>query len=78
MPVDDVVVAAREVASVESLDLDDAGTEIGQVPGGQRGGDGLLDGDDRDALQREHHDAFFAARTRPPPMMRRWISLVPS
>ena len=40
------VVAAREVAAVDPLDLDDAGAEVGELPGGERRGDGLFDGDD--------------------------------
>ena len=77
--VDHVVVAAREVAPVDPLHLDHPGAEVRQVPGRQRGGHGLFDGHDGDAVERQAHDAFFWAwRTRAPPMMRRWISLVPS
>ena len=46
--VDDVVVAAGEVAAVDAFDLDHARAEVGEVAGGQRRGDGLLDGDDGD------------------------------
>lgn len=45
------VVAAREVTAVDPLDLDDPGPEIGELPGGEGGRDGLFDGDDGDALQ---------------------------
>ena len=73
-----VVVAAGQVTTLDPLDLDDAGTEIGEVARGQRSRDRLLERDDGDAFQGQHQDAFFAARTSPPPMIRRWISLVPS
>ena len=56
--VDDVVVAAREVAAVDAFHLDDAGPEVGEVAGGQRGSDGLLDRDDGDALEWKAHDAL--------------------
>lgn len=47
------VVTAGEVTAVRALDLDDPGAEVGELPGGERGGDGLLDGDDGDAVQGE-------------------------
>ena len=76
---DDMVVATREIAAVDALDLDDACPEIGEVTGGKRCGDRLLDRDDRHPLERKGHDALRCAwRTSPPPMIRRWISLVPS
>jgi hypothetical protein len=52
--VDDVVIAAREVTAVDSLHLDDASTEIGQVPRCQRGGHGLFEGDDDHPVERKH------------------------
>ncbi len=78
--VHDMVVVAGEVAAVDSFDLDHAGAEVGQVPCCHRSGYGLLEGDDGDAVEWLRHNAFFfsAKRTRPPPIMRRWISLVPS
>ena len=78
--VDHVVVAAGEVPSVDALDLDHPRAEVGEIAGGQRGSDSLLDGDDGDAVEWKTHDAFFwaCAHQSPPPMMRRWISLVPS
>ncbi|GAA3307441.1 hypothetical protein GCM10020295_66310 [Streptomyces cinereospinus] len=45
------VVAAREVAAVDPLHLDHPGAEVGELPGGEGGGDGLFDGDDGDARQ---------------------------
>jgi len=36
-----IVVAAREVA-LGTLDLDDAGAEVGELAGGERGGDSLF------------------------------------
>jgi len=74
----DVVVAARQVATLDPLHLDDPRAEVCEVAGGEWCRHGLLEGDDGDALQRKAHDRFFAARTSPPPMMSRWISLVPS
>jgi hypothetical protein len=41
-PVDPLVVAAREVADVRPLHLDHARAEVGELPGGVRGGDRLL------------------------------------
>lgn len=80
-----MVVVPGEVALARPLDLDDASAEVSQVPGGERTGDGLFEGDDGDAGQGEcgvhvgrTHDFASSARTRPPPTMRRWISLVPS
>jgi hypothetical protein len=37
-----VVVVPGEVPAAGAFDLDDAGAEVGQVPGGERRGDGLL------------------------------------
>ena len=77
--VDHVVVAAGEVAPVDALHLDHPRAEVGEIAGGQWGSDSLLDGDDGNAVEWKTHDDFFWAwRTRAPPMMRRWISLVPS
>ena len=45
------VVPAGEVAAVDPLDLDDPGAEVGELPGGEGGRDGLLDGDDGDAVE---------------------------
>jgi hypothetical protein len=56
--VDHVVVAAREIASVDPLHLDHPGAEVRQVPGRQRGGHGLFDRHDGDAVQREAHAGF--------------------
>ncbi|MER6765122.1 MULTISPECIES: hypothetical protein [Amycolatopsis] len=50
---DYVVVLAGEVSAVCSFDLDHARAEIGESAGGQRGGDGLFDGDDGESVQRE-------------------------
>jgi hypothetical protein len=41
-PLDALVVAAGEVAHVGPLDLDDPRAEVGELPGGVRGGDRLL------------------------------------
>jgi hypothetical protein len=41
-PLDALVVAAGEVAHVGPFDLDDARAEVGELPGGVRGGDRLL------------------------------------
>src|SRR4029453_12205211 len=46
------VVAAREVAAVGTLDLDDAGAEIGELPRGERCRHCLLERDDRDVFER--------------------------
>ena len=50
---DGVVVRAREVTDTRAFDLDDAGTEIGQLATGERRGNRLLDGDDEKTVQRE-------------------------
>jgi hypothetical protein len=49
---DHAVVVAAGVTGARLLDLDDPGAEVGEVPGAQRGGDGLLEGQDGDAGQR--------------------------
>jgi hypothetical protein len=51
-PVDHVVVAAGKIAARRGLDLDYSRAEISQVPGADRRGDGLLDGNDEETLQR--------------------------
>ena len=56
--VDDMVVATREIAAVDALHLDDARPEIGEIAGGKRCGDRLLDRDDRHPLERKGHDAL--------------------
>ena len=77
--VHDVVVTAREVAAVDAFHLDHPRAEVGEIAGGQRRCNRLLDGDDGESLQRQAHDDFLLAwRTNPPPMISRWISLVPS
>ena len=76
---DGVIVPTGEVAPFAALDLDHPGAQIGEVAGGQRGGDGLLQGDDGVSLQRAHQRACaFAVLTNEPPMISFWISLVPS
>lgn len=47
------VVAPGEVPAVEPLDLDHAGAEVGELAGREGRRDGLLDGDDGDALKGE-------------------------
>ena len=46
------VVAAGEVACAGPLDLDHARAEVGELPGGERRGDRMLQGDHEDAVQR--------------------------
>ncbi len=58
---DDVVVAPGEVAAVDAFHLDHPRAEVGEVAGGQWCGDGLLDRDDGEPLQRQAHDDFFLA-----------------
>jgi hypothetical protein len=48
-PVDDLVVAAGEVAAGPVLDLDDARAEVAEMTGADRRRDGLLNRDDGDA-----------------------------
>jgi hypothetical protein len=48
--VDDLVVAAGKVAAGPALDLDDAGTEVAQVPSADRRRDRLFNRDHGDAL----------------------------
>ena len=47
------VVAAGEVADTRPLDLDDPGAQVGQLPGGERRRDRLLQSDDHDPRQRQ-------------------------
>jgi hypothetical protein len=39
----------------------DAGAEVGELAGGEGGGDGLLEGDDQDAVQSGPHQIRFLA-----------------
>jgi hypothetical protein len=78
-----VVVVAGEVTFPRTFELDHACAEVGEVPGGERPGHSLFQGDDGDAregqvLPRPGHALARAWRTSPPPTMSRWISLVPS
>src|SRR6202044_3448071 len=50
-----VVVIAGEVAGAGPFDLDDASSEVGQLPGRERRGNGLLQGDDGDAVKGIRH-----------------------
>ena len=52
-PVDRLVVAAREIADVGALDLDDACTEVGQLTRGEWRRDRLLQRDDGEAIQED-------------------------
>ncbi len=52
--VDGAVVRAREIADTGALDLDHACAEVGQVTGGERRRDRLLEGDDRDVFEWVH------------------------
>ncbi|CAM5681067.1 hypothetical protein SALBM311S_05868 [Streptomyces alboniger] len=59
------VVAAGEVALTGPLHLDHPGAEIGELAGGEGGGDGLLQADHRDPGQgtlREAHGAHLYGR----------------
>jgi hypothetical protein len=51
---DGLVVIAREIADCRALDLDHSSAQVRELAGGERRGDGLLEGDDGDAIQREH------------------------
>src|SRR5581483_9433416 len=73
------VVSAGEVAGSRPLALDHPGPQVSQLPGGERHRDGLLQRDDRDAIERQcvHEPAGFrwiSCRA----ITFRWISLVPS
>jgi hypothetical protein len=77
--VHDVVVASGQIAPVDTFHLDHPRAQVREVAGGQRPRNCLLDGDYGESLQRQaHFDFLLAWRTNPPPMMSRWISLVPS
>jgi len=45
---------SREVAHAGALDLDDAGTEVGELPRGKGGSDSMFQSDHGDAGEREH------------------------
>jgi len=49
-----LIVAAREIAHLGPLDLDDPGAEVRQLPGTERRGNGVLEGNDGDAIQGTH------------------------
>jgi hypothetical protein len=49
-----LVVVAREITGPGPLDLDDARTEIRKLARGERGSDGLLEGNDGNSVQRTH------------------------
>ena len=51
-PCDALVVAAGEVAGTGALDLDHPRAEVGQLPGAERRGDGVLEADHGDAVER--------------------------
>jgi hypothetical protein len=48
-----LVVAAGEVTRAGPLDLDDPGAQVGELPGGEWGRDGLLQRDDQQPLERQ-------------------------
>jgi hypothetical protein len=56
-----MVVASGEIATLHTLHFDHPGTEVDEIAGGQRSGDGLLDGDDGEPVEWEGHNAFFWA-----------------
>lgn len=57
------VVQAREVAAAGSLDLDDAGAEVGQLASAKRRRDSVLEGDDGHAFEWAHA-GFLAVSER--------------
>jgi hypothetical protein len=59
------VVAARRVAAARTLDLDDAGAELGELPRGEWAGDHLFQGDDGDAFERSHRRGFYPLSCAP-------------
>lgn len=63
-----LVVGAGEVAAARPLDLEHARPEVGQVPGGQRRGDGLFAGHDGDAVegQVDHGGILPSPRSKKP------------
>jgi hypothetical protein len=50
------VVAAGKVTAAGPFDLDDPRAEVGELTGGERGGHGLLEGDDSETVERVSHD----------------------
>ena len=57
------VVAAREVADAGALDLDHAGTQIGELARRERRGDRVLEGDDGESFERLHGGPFEVQRS---------------
>ena len=57
LPVDALVVGAREVAAARALDLDHPGAEVGELAGAERGGDRVLERDDGEAGKGAHPTA---------------------
>ena len=70
-PADPGVVAAGEVAGAGTLDLDHAGAEVGELAGGERRGDGVLEGDDGEAGERLHGHAPSRRRVAVASMVRK-------
>src|SRR5690606_10019789 len=67
-PVGPRVVGAGEIAGAGALDLDDPSAEIGQQPGAIGSGDGLLQRNDGDAVERarRHSHACASITSRSP------------
>ena len=63
LPSHDGIVAAREISDLGALDLDHARAQIRQLPRGERRGDGLLQGHDRDSRERQHQYDLGRPRT---------------
>ena len=59
-PFDPVIVVTRKIPAPGALDLDHAGTEIGQLARAKRRGDGVFDGNDRDAVERPRRRRGFS------------------
>ena len=57
------VVAAGEVADAGTLDLDDAGAEVGELARRERRGDRVLERDDGESLERLHGRSFLCQRS---------------
>src|SRR4029078_630257 len=55
-PVYGVVVVARGITGVRTLDPDHASAKLGELAGAERPGDDLLERDDRDPLERALHE----------------------
>jgi len=49
---DGLVIVARKIADLGPFDLDHPRTEVSELAGAERRGNGLFEGDDGDALQR--------------------------